>query len=304
MIPRVQFHVPLAPLSTFRIGGTAEFFVAVKNPEDLVATASAAARYRMPCRVFASGSNIVFRDQEVRGLLIQFLGGTITFSGRTCTVDAGVLLERVIKTTVGAGLKGLETLSGIPGTVGGAIVGNAGAYGHSISEVVERVEIWDGKSRRWITRPECHFAYRESVFKAQPWLILRARLRFTPGDATELGRISREIICVRLKKYKPGLCCPGSFFKNVLVSDVSKASLQRIDPGRIIEGKIPTGYLLEQVGANGMRLDGIEIASFHGNLFVNRGGGKCAAVRRLARVLKALVERKFGIKIEEEVRYF
>lgn len=304
MIPRLQLHVPVAPLTTFGIGGTAEFFVAVKNPEDLLATASAAAHSKMPYRVLASGSNVVFRDKEVRGLLIQFLGGTVKFDGDTCTVDAGVALDRVITGAIAAGLKGLETLSGIPGSIGGAIVGNAGAYGHSISEVVERVEIWDGTSRRWITRPQCHFAYRESVFKAKPWLILRARLRFSRSDAKELGKISRDIVNLRLKKYQPGLRCPGSFFKNVLVRDVSKSSLQRIDPARIIEGKIPAGYLLEQVGANGMKRDGIEIAGFHGNLLFNRRGGTCAAVQRLASILKGRVRKKFGIELEEEIWYF
>ena len=304
MIPRLQLHVPLAPLSTFGIGGTAEFFVAVNSPEDLLETASAADQYRMRYRVFASGSNIVFSNRGFRGLLIQFLGGTAKFDRDTCTADAGVSLERVIKGAIGAGLKGLETLAGIPGSLGGAIVGNAGAYGHSISEVVEGVEVWDGESRRWITQPQCQFAYRESVFKLQPWLILRARLRFTRGDAQELRKTSRDIINLRLKKYQPGLRCPGSFFKNVLVQDVSKSSLQKIDPARIIEGKIPAGYLLEQVGANGMKRDGIEIAGFHGNLLFNRGGGTCAAVQYLARILKGRVQRKFGIELEEEIRYF
>jgi len=305
MIPRLQLHVPVAPLSTFGIGSTAEFFVDVNNPEDLVATVIAADQCRtMRYRVLASGSNIVFSDRPIRGLLIRFLGGKMQFDGDTCTVDAGVTLEKVIKGAIGVGLKGLETLSGIPGTIGGAIVGNAGAYGHSISEVLHQVEIWDGKSRRWITRPECHFAYRHSVFKEESCLILRAWLRFSPGDAKALRKISEDIVNLRLKKYKPGLRCPGSFFKNVLVQDVSPRSLPRIDPARIIEGKIPAGYLLEQVGANGMKEGGIEIAGFHGNLFFNRGGGTCAAVKHLALVLKSRVRRKFGIELEEEIRYF
>src|SRR5208282_170319 len=127
-------------------------------------------------------------------------------------------------------------------------------------------------------------------------------LCFTRGDAKELGRVSRDIVSLRLKKYQPGLRCPGSFFKNVLARDVSKSSLQKIDPARIVEGKIPAGYLLEQVGANGMKRDGIEIAGFHGNLLFNRGGGTCSAVQHLARILKARVEKKFGIELEEEIR--
>lgn len=304
VIPRLQIHVPTAPLSTFGIGGIAEIFIRVKNPEELVETAKAAAQIGMPYRVFAAGSNIVFRDRKVHGVLIQFLGGKLEFQGTACTVDAGVTLEKVIDKAVAAGLKGLETLSGIPGSVGGAVVGNAGAYGHSISEVVEKVEIWDGKARRWISNPQCHFAYRESVFKQKRWAILRVVLRFTSGKPAELRKISRDIVSLRLKKYKPGLRCPGSFFKNVLVKDVSKSSLCLIDPSKIIEGKIPAGYLLEQVGANGMKRHGIEVAKFHGNLFINRGGGMSEDVRHLAAILKGRVKKKFGIDLEEEVRYF
>ncbi len=98
--------------------------------------------------------------------------------------------------------------------------------------------------------------------------------------------------------------CPGSFFKNVLVSEISQRALKRIDPSKIIEGKIPAGYLLEQVGARGMSVGGIVIADFHGNLFINRRRGTAQDVRKLARILREKVRRKFGIELQEEIRYF
>jgi UDP-N-acetylmuramate dehydrogenase len=301
---RLRKNVRLAPLSTFRIGRRAARFCRVHTPEELLATVRWANRARLPCRVFAGGSNIVFPDHTVEKLLIQVSGGRVVFRGRRCVADAGVPLGEVIEQAMARGLKGLETLSGIPGTIGGAVVGNAGAYGHSISEIITRVEVWDGSRLRFLARRECDFAYRESIFKKKPLVLLRVALAFRRGRRAALRRVSREIIRVRRKKYRPGLRCPGSFFKNVLVKEVSKASLGRIDRGKIIEGKIPAGYLLEKAGAKGTRVGGIVIAPFHGNLFINRGGATARDVRRLARNLKRRVRRRFGIRLEEEIRYF
>jgi UDP-N-acetylmuramate dehydrogenase len=301
---RLRKNVPLAPLSTFRIGGRAAQFAQVRTPEELIAVVNWAKRARLPYRVFAGGSNIVFPDRTLDGLLVQISGGKLVFRGRRCVADAGVPLAEVIEKSIRRGLRGLETLSGIPGTVGGAVVGNAGAYGHSISEAVRQVEVWDGTKRRLLTRRQCRFDYRESIFKKKPLLLLRVTLQFRRGKRNELRKISRDIIRLRLKKYRPGLRCPGSFFKNVLVDEVPKSSLGRIDRAKIIEGKIPAGYLLEQVGAKGMRVGGILIAPFHGNLFINRGGAAARDVRGLAQILKRRVNRRFGIRLEEEIRYF
>ncbi|MEK7076615.1 MAG: UDP-N-acetylmuramate dehydrogenase, partial [Patescibacteria group bacterium] len=233
---------------------------------------------------------------------------------------AGVPLAEVITFAISKGLQGLETLSGIPGTIGGAVFGNAGAYGHSMMEVVERVEVLDVSRmstnsgtnitnvRKWLMNRQCGFGYRESILKKKNWIILRVVLELRPpaggGDREVLKKKSREIIATREKKYKPGIRCPGSFFKNVLVKDVSKKSLALVDSLKIIDGKIPAGWLLEQVEAKGMREGGIYIADFHGNLFVNDGKGKARDVKALARKLKKKVFDRFGIMLEEEVRYF
>lgn len=302
--------ISLASFSTFKIGGRAEYFLRVKSPAKMIEAVEWARQNKIPYKVFAGGSNIVFPDGKLKELLIQFLGGKIEFiKPRTIVVDAGISLPKVIEKSINLGLSGLETLSGIPGTIGGAVVGNAGAYGHSISEVIEKIEIWDpfdaAQGRRlWLENKACQFQYRESIFKEKPYLILRAVLKFKKGKTNELKKISRDIIKIRLKKYKPNLKCPGSFFKNVLLKDVSKKALKLIDQTKIIEGKIPAGYLLEEVGAKGMKCGGIKIADFHGNLFINQSNATAKDVRRLASILKNRVWRKFKLNLSEEIRYF
>ena len=124
---------------------------------------------------------------------------------------------------------------------------------------------------------------------------------------TALNKISKDIIKLREKKYKPGLLCPGSFFKNIIIKDlksiVRKKLLSKIDNSKIMYGKAPAGYLLEEVGAKGMSSGNVRIAQHHGNLIYNAGGGKARDIRKLSRILKDRVSRKFGVRLEEEVQY-
>ncbi|MBI4067242.1 UDP-N-acetylmuramate dehydrogenase [Candidatus Gottesmanbacteria bacterium] len=308
-------NVSLAPLSTFYIGGLAKEYIKVESPEKLVEIVGWVRENNKPFKVFAGGSNVVFPDEGVESLVIQVLGGSIKVEGERMVVDAGVLLSDVVSKSISLGFSGLESLSGIPGTVGGAIVGNAGAYGHAIREVVDKVEIVEaekkevekgreGSRSRWMSDSECKFSYRESVFKHKPYLILRAVLKFEQGNREELERISKEIIKKREVKYHPGIRCPGSFFKNIIAADLSREQLKNIDKSKIVYGKVPAGYLLEEVGTKGMRVGGIEIASYHGNLFVNKGEGRASDVKTLAKILKEKVRNRFGIALEEEIRYF
>ena len=301
---KIRKNVRLAPLSTFCIGGRAEYFCSVGKPDELVKAIGLAKKLKLPYKIFAGGSNVVFPDGILKGLLIRFSGGWLVRKGNIIMADGGVSLAKVVSSSIGWGLKGMETLSGIPGTLGGAVAGNAGAYGHSISEIVRRVDVWDDKEKHWIGKSNCNFGYRDSVFKHKNILVLRAELIFKKGKKKELKKISREIIKTREKKYQPGLRCPGSFFKNVLMENISEKSLESIDKKKIIEGKIPAGYLLEEAGAKGMKLGGVRIANFHGNLLINSGRAKAKEVKKMAAILKRKVHKKFGIELEEEVRYF
>ena len=284
----------------------------------LVSAVRLAKKKSWPYFVIAGGSNIVFGDKTFRGLVIHFKpkDSPCQWQGLSLIVEANLPLDGLIKKAISSGLVGLETLSGIPGTVGGAIVGNAGAYGQTISDHLVRVEVFaprlldaarpSGRAAsgvRWLTKKQCRFAYRDSIFKQKDWLILRAEFKLKKGDKKVLTKKSREIIKIRSEKYNPILLCPGSFFKNVLTNNISRIVLAKIDKQKIINGKIPAGYLLEVVGAKGMRVGGIYVADFHGNLLINNGHGTYQDVITLATKLKKLVQNKFGITLDEEVRY-
>ena len=311
---RLKQNVLLAPYTTFGIGGRARYLISVTNSTELIKAVSLAKKNRWRYFVIAGGSNVVFGDKTFDGLIIHYQiknQGSIRLRRIEPLIkcEAGILLSHLIKTAISKGFTGLETLSGIPGTVGGAIVGNAGAYGQTISDCLTRVEIFDPNVRhpmshkRWLTKKLSRLTYRDSIFKSKNWLILRAEFKLEKGDKKTLNKKSRKIIKVRSEKYDSSLRCPGSFFKNVLRKSVSRATLAKIDQTKIKSGKIPAGYLLEAVGAKGMRVGGIYVADFHGNLLINNGHGTYRDVVTLAAKLKKLVKDKFGITLEEEVRY-
>lgn len=276
----------------------------VATPEEIIEAIKHAKSQKIVHIILGGGNNVVFCDKKTKCLVIKIIGGDIHIIGDKVHVDAGVDLLHLIRTVIKDGLAGLETLSGIPGTAGGAIYGNAGAYGHSISEVVDSVKIFDGKKIRSLTNKECKFEYRESIFKKKKWVILSAELKFGKGDAKELQKKSEEITKIRWEKFGPKPKCPGSYFKNILVKDISKKSLTLVDPTKIKDGKIPAGYLLEEVGAKGMREGGVYVSDYHGNIILNDGTGNYKDLKKLVNKLRKLVKNKFGIKLEEEVQYF
>ena len=295
----IQHTLSLKDLSTFGVGGPLQILVTVSTPEELIEAVRTYPTYR----VFAGGSNIIFPDEGMDGL-IRYQSTTIEVHDEHISVHAGHILMDLISAAIQNGLAGIETLSGIPGTIGGAVVGNAGAYGQSIAQSVETVTAWDGTNTIALSQEECHFSYRHSIFKEKPLIVLSVVLKLHKGDEKLLSETSTDIVHIREKKYKPGIKCPGSFFKNILASECSDEILSRIDTAKIVSGKIPAGYLLTEVGARGIQVGDIEVADFHGNLLINKGNGTSAQVKELARILKEKVHDKFGITLEEEVRYF
>lgn len=294
-----QQHVSLKDLSTFGVGGILQHLITVSTPTELINAVQEHPTYR----IFAGGSNIIFPDEGIDGL-IRYQSTSIDVQEEHITVDGGYILMDLINRAIDHGLAGIETLSGIPGTIGGAIVGNAGAYGQSISQVVETVSAWNGTQTITLSREDCHFSYRHSIFKEKPLTLLSVVLKLHKGDEKLLRETSKDIVHIREKKYKPGIKCPGSFFKNIVASTCDEAVLSKVNKEKIIAGKIPAGYLLTEVGARQMHLGDIEVADFHGNLLINKGSGTSAQVKELARILKEKVHDKFGITLEEEVRYF
>lgn len=305
LLPKIEFDKDLSLLSTFRVGGIASYYLPVSEQAELISALKIAIEKNIPVLIMAGGSNLVISD-KINSLVIHLQEPTkpLEIEGNKITVWAGTSLAVLIDESIKAGLAGLESLSGIPGTVGGAIVGNAGAYGQSISTFIETITIFDGEKVRVIDKQDGFFAYRHSIFKEKPWTVLEVVFVLRSDKSEELKARSVEIIKLRSKKYPSGLRCPGSFFKNVLVSEISPDSLDKVDKSKIIDGKIPSGYLLEAVGACVLKTDNLEVASYHGNLIVNTNKATYQEVRALAEKLKKMVFDKFGIQLEEEIRYW
>jgi UDP-N-acetylmuramate dehydrogenase len=254
--------------------------------------------------LIGGGSNLVVDDAGFPGAVVRYTGSRIEMDGPCVRVEAGAQLQDLVDLTIQAGLKGLETMTGIPGWVGGAIYGNAGAYGHSIDERVEWVRFFDGNTLQEIDNHACEFRYRESVFKRHKnWVVISATLRLSPSQPDALQASADKILKIRNEKYPPTLRCAGSIFKNLIFSEIPLEAKAQVPQQVIREGKVPSAYFLEQAGAKGLQRGAIRVADYHANLLYNDGGGTSLDLRNLVDELKARVLERFGLLLEEEVQY-
>jgi len=292
-----------------KIGGPAKYFFIARNEKKLILAISWAKKNKIRWYVVGEGSNLIPNDKGFGGLIIKNEIKNLKIRSDAVLVGAGNNLLKFIHVANKLGLVGMEKMAGIPGTVGGAIFGCAGAYGQEIKDFLVGVKVYNGKTIHWIPQNRCRFTYRKSIFKIKKnWIILEAEFKFKKGDSKKLARASQDIITLREKKYWPGLLCPGSFFKNIVVADIQplavrKRFLEHIDRNKVMHGKVAAGYLLELVGAKGTTYGGIKVAEHHGNLLYNSGTGKSSEVEKLAKILKLKTRRRFGIDLEEEIQY-
>lgn len=297
----IKENIPLKNYTTLGIGGPAKYFVEVQSIEGLKTALQYAKENTVPYYILAGGSDLLISDKGFNGLVIKYSDVGAKRDKNKVMVRAGTLLQDLVDLLNEAGLKGIEKLAGIPGTVGGAIYGNAGAYGVTISDKLARVRVFDGKRDFWMNKDRCNFNYRHSTFKERKdYVILEVEFEFDTGNPQELKKISADTIKTRSKKYPPGIKCPGSFFKNMLLSELPQEVVNTAP--KDYYGKLPAGWLLEQVGAKGASKGKIKIADYHANLFINEGGGKAQDFFDLASKWKQKVKQKFGIELEPEVQ--
>lgn len=288
----------MSQVTTLKIGGPAKNFKVAKTESELIKIIMA----NQDFLVIGGGSNLLVSDQGIDKLVIQNQIEGITKTVNILEVRAGTILQHLVDYSIRNGLSGIEKLTGIPGSLGGAVFGNAGAFGQTISDCIKGVTAFDGEKIITLDKEECEFNYRDSVFKKNSWTILDIKLKLITDDPEKLLKESNEVLQKRLVKYPPGIKCPGSFFKNIVANTLPKEILDKIPPDMIIYGKLPAGTLLEAVGAKEQTLDGIEIASYHANLFINKGGGTAKAFYDLAKKYSQLVKEKFDITLEPEVQ--
>ena len=301
---RVLADEPLAGYTRFGIGGPASLFCDAPDQESCVAALKALRQAGRLHVVIGGGTNLIVADAGFDGIVLRYSGALIRHTDDLLTAEGGAVLQDVVDRSIGLGLEGMQTMTGIPGYLGGAVYGNAGAYGHSIQERVEAVRATNGERVRLFSNTDCEFQYRESWFKRnKEWVILETDLRFERGDAAELQKAADEIRTIRDKKYPSAMRCAGSIFKNLFFANLPPKAQAEVPPKLVREGKVPTAWFLEQAGVMGIRRGDIQVATYHANLIYNDGVGTAADLAAVIVECKKRVEDKFGFELEEEVQY-
>ncbi len=301
---KVVEGAPLAAYTRFEIGGPAALLCDTSHADAFVEALRELESLAIRRIVIGGGTNLVVSDTGFDGVVLRYTGTSITQDGAVLRVESGAALQEAVDYSIAHGLKGLETLTGIPGYLGGAIYGNAGAYGHSIQELVTEVGITNGETVSTVCKEQCKFGYRDSIFKdCKGWMILSADLQFAEGDQEALSKIASDIRTIRDAKYPPAMRCAGSIFKNLFFASLPAHVQEEIPPKVVREGKVPSAWFLEQTGVKGMRRGDIQVATYHANLVYNDGAGTAADLVVVIEELKQRVCDRFGFDLEEEVQY-
>ncbi len=281
--------VQLRDHAHFRIGGKADYFFSASSPAELVDTRAVAGECALPSFVIGGGTNLLFDDAGFRGLIVKNEAAGIRRRGNSrVEVLSGTPLSFLVRFCMRNGLGGLEFLAGIPGTVGGALFGNAGAFDREIGERLVRALILDGEGReREVSREYLSFAYRWSRLRSTGELLLTAEFDLDRGNPDRIRKAVEAILEKRRKKHPPrDTACAGSYFKNPVLPD-----------GR----RIPAASLLDQVGARGLQVGGAKVFEGHANFLINENNATAGDVLALAAELKKRVQDRFGVLLEEEV---
>ncbi|MDQ3794892.1 MAG: UDP-N-acetylmuramate dehydrogenase [Actinomycetota bacterium] len=270
--------------TAWKIGGPADVLLEPREADELIGAIKKAREHDIPVTVLGGGTNVLVRDGGIRGLTIRLAKSLtrVEIEGYHVTAEAGVLYPVLANATAGRGLRGLEFATGIPGTVGGAVYMNAGAYGGETKEVLRWAEVYrDGEVVR-MSNPELKLSYRRSILHDHPdWVVVRAGYTLAPGDPEELKARIKEFRAQRMNGSPNRPSC-GSTFKRP-------------------PGDFP-GRVIEAAGLKGTRVGRIEVSPVHANYFVNLGGGTSGEALELMALVREKVRERLGIDLEPEVR--
>lgn len=294
-LDNLKRNVPLKDLVTFKLGGPAEYFYEAASTDALLAAIALARREGIPWFLLGGGSNLVVADEGLDGLVVHNLTADlkrVDHESRQVSLSSGLELEFLVELAHQLGMSGVESFAGIPGSIGGAIYGNAGAYGRSIADVlIDAQVLFPDGSVQTVPNSFFQFDYRTSRLKQEPYIVLSARFQLEPGNCEEIKAKMTEILEQRHSKHPPyEIGCAGSFFKNLPPL-----------PGE--ERRRAAGSVLEQAGAKLMSYGGAKVFEKHANFIINEGKATARDVKQLADMLKQKVLKDFGIELSEEVLY-
>jgi len=302
----IKENIDLSTQTTFKIGGKAKFFVEIFSKDELRQAIEFSRKKNLKFFILAGGSNVLISDKGFEGLTIKMSNKKIYLEGAEVVCEAGASLADLVNFSIENSLTGLEWAAGIPGTVGGAVRGNAGAFGGEIKDSVSEVEVLDAKTDNLevvkLKNEECHFGYRSSLIKENNNLIVfSARFKLSKGIARESKILSEDIIKKRALKQPIGFSA-GSFFKNPSTTDKSLIEKFEKDIKMKMRGdKMPAGWFIEDLGLKGKKIGGAQISEKHANFIINTGKARAEDVIILSSFLKQKVRDKYGIQLEEEI---
>lgn len=306
---KIQTMVNLAPLATFKIGGPARFFLEIEKREELPEAFAWAKKNEVKVLILGGGSNVLINDRGIDGLVLKIKNKGIEIKESKILAAAGEDLSKLVNFSFINSLAGLEWAAGIPGTVGGAIRGNAGAYGGSISESIDSVEVFNFFSAKFekYNRQDCRFGYRQSIFGNKNLLIWSGLFDLAPGASQDINEKIINIIKDRNGKL-PKLPSAGSVFKNIdfdFLFDNNTVLAQLAKKEEAVRGdKVGAGWIINQLDLKGKAIGGAKVSLEHANHIVNTGNATAEDVIMLISFIKQQVRTKLNIQLYEEIEYF
>ncbi|MDP3993166.1 MAG: UDP-N-acetylmuramate dehydrogenase [bacterium] len=302
----IEENVPLAPLTNFKIGGTAKHFVSVKTEADVLEAVTLAGENGWPVLVLADGTNLIVSDNGFDGLVIYLKteNWKLKIDQQLLTASASTPMSELVNQSIEAGLAGLEWAGGLPGSFGGAVRGNAGCFGSEMKDIITAVTSINIETGDAVIRnhDDCQFEYRGSYYKYHPEIIISATVQLQPGDKTELRRTADEHIQYRSDRQPLEYPNAGSIFKNVPLEQVPAQYLPlfadaiKNDPFPIM----PTAKIIAVAGLKGMRVGDAQLSEKHSNYIVNLGQAKASDIVALIEKIKAEIKSRYQIDLEVE----
>lgn len=318
----IKENEPLKNHSTFRIGGPAKYFVMAKSADEVREAIDWAKEKSVNYKVIGGGSNILASDEGFEGLIIKLLGMEIEIKtppdlpfrkGEEVNVEcfAGVPLSKAMNDSVSRGLLGLEWAIGIPGTIGGAVHNNAGAYGGETGQSVESVKVLSGDEIKEMNQEDCRFGYRTSRFKTDENrdIILSVKLNLKKASEEEIAEAKRRMAKImeeRNSKAAEGGSAGSTFGNIVLSAEEIKKFKEKFPefPDQFVEyRKIPAAWLIEECGLKGRKIGGAIVSENHAGKIANIGNATAENVIILISIIKQKVRTKYGMQLMEEIEY-
>jgi UDP-N-acetylmuramate dehydrogenase len=302
----IKENLALKDLSTFKIGGKAKYVIFADNNDDVISALRFAQENNLPVGIIGAGCNLLITDDNIDGLILKMNAKNIEIKDTLVFAEAGLSLAALTALGHKNNLTGLEWAPSVPSSVGGAIRGNAGAFGGETKDKLKQVRIYREGQIIDIETTALDFKYRYSEFKAtnNKDIILGGLFELEIGDIASSQKQVRDNIIRKNQNQPVGVACSGCIFKNYEGNIDILLYNKYPDLAKFVEnGIIPSGYLIEKAGLKGISYGGIQVSDKHANYMINTGDGKFEEVMKLIQIVKDKVSQTFGVDIEEEVSY-